>query len=146
MSYVTAAFTMLVRLLRPTRGVHTSPLGYVRELAGEARRRRARRVRRYVQDLPALVEAEPAEEDVPVVPAPRRPVDEEFLPGPTSGERPTGSVNEPDVAVVAEDLVRSYYRAWEHQHRFLHRDHSRRSGPTMLVGSAKSGCAAGVRA
>ena len=86
MKILLAMFAVLVRLLRPTRGVHADPLGYVRGLAGEARRRRASRVRRYVQDLPVLTEPAPepepgadvvpVEEDVPVVPGPRRPADD----------------------------------------------------------------------
>ena len=135
-------FAVPVRLLRPTRGVHTSPLGYVRELAGEARRRRARRVRRYAQDLPLLAEVEPGEEDVPVVPAPRRPVDE-ALPF-VLGEWP-GPVIEADAAVVAEDLVRSYYRAWEHRQRHLPLDSSQ-LGLAVLMNLAKSESGAGVTA
>lgn len=42
---------MLVRLSRPSRGLHTSPYGYTHQLASEVRRR-ARRVRRYARDLP----------------------------------------------------------------------------------------------
>lgn len=46
-----ALFAMLVRLSRPSRGLHTSPYGYTHQLAWEVRRR-ARRVRRYARDLP----------------------------------------------------------------------------------------------
>lgn len=44
-------FGVLARLLRPTRGAHTSPCGYLWELGTEARRNRSRRVRRYVEAL-----------------------------------------------------------------------------------------------
>lgn len=72
----------LVRLVRPSQGIHASPDGYARGLSGEFRRRRhrSRRVRRYAERIPfALVDDEDdvaAEGPVPVrVPAPRRPAD-----------------------------------------------------------------------
>lgn len=123
MSYVTAVFAVFARLLRPRCGVHSSPLGYFRELAGEVRRRRARRVRRYVQDLPVAAVPEPEEERVPWVPAQRLPVDDTLFS--VLGQGP-GSAIEADAAVVAEGLVRSYYRAWEHQQKLLHLGCSRR--------------------
>ena len=126
MSHVTAVFAVLVRLLRPTRGVHADPLGYVRGLAGEARRRRASRVRRYVQDLPVLAESapepEPESDVLPVVPGPRRPADDVLCS--RVGEW-SGPVAEVDAAAVAHDLVRGYYRAWEQEQGLVCLDRSR---------------------
>ena len=85
-------FAVLTRLLRPTRGAHTSPCGYLRELGAEARRNRSRRVRRYVE-TPAR--PEPAAL-APLVPAPRKPLDDEPV---------------DDVPQV--ELVRGPYLAWE---------------------------------
>ncbi|MBE1456228.1 hypothetical protein H4W79_000442 [Nocardiopsis terrae] len=87
-------FAVLARLLRPSRGVHTSPCGYLWELGAEARRNRSRRVRRYVQALAPVGSAsvEPAPlptappvhpctapeptYPAPLVPAPRKPVED----------------------------------------------------------------------
>ena len=92
-------FGVLARLLRPTRGVHTSAFGYLRELGFEARRNRSRRVRRYVE---ALVPVELIEstyfEPAPPIPAPRRPIED------TSRE-----------AFPQVEIVRGPYRAWEAQ-------------------------------
>lgn len=46
-----ALFAMLVRLSRPSRGLHTTPYGYAHQLTSEIRRR-SRRVRRYARNLP----------------------------------------------------------------------------------------------
>ena len=143
MKILLAMFAVLVRLLRPTRGVHADPLGYVRGLAGEARRRRASRVRRYVQDLPVLTEpvpepepgsdVVPVEEDVPVVPGPRRPADDVL--SSRVGKWP-GQVAEMDAAVVAHDLVRGYYRAWEQEQGLLCLDRSRLGLAVLMEMSA----------
>ena len=53
MGHVIALFAVLVRLFRPTNGTHTSPFGYLRELAGEFRRVRSRRVRKFAETIPA---------------------------------------------------------------------------------------------
>ena len=63
-----AFLCLLMRMVRASQGVHISPFGYVRELAGEVQRRRAhqgcrsrkdrrnrsRRVRRYAERIPHL--------------------------------------------------------------------------------------------
>ena len=150
MKILLAMFAVLVRLLRPTRGVHADPLGYVRGLAGEARRRRASRVRRYVQDLPVLTEPAPepgpdvvpVEEDVPVVPGPRRPADDVLSSRVGKWSRPVAEV---DAAVVAHDLVRGYYRAWEQEQGLLCLDRSR-LGLAVLMEMSASELGAGVSA
>lgn len=96
----------LIRLFRPTRGAHTTPFGYLYELGAEARRRRSRRVRRYVQHLPPLQHPattftwEAGTEPVsptPSIPAPRPPIEDLY----------------PQV-----EIVRGPYREWE-THRTL---------------------------
>ncbi len=97
-------FGVLARLLRPTRGAHTTAFGYLRELGFEARRNRSRRVRRYVKaPVPAaIIESEPIEPappaPLPPIPAPRRPVE-----------------NAPWKAVPQVEIGRGPYRAWEAQ-------------------------------
>ena len=151
MKILLAMFAVLVRLLRPTRGVHADPLGYVRGLAGEARRRRASRVRRYVQDLPVLTEPTPEPEpgsdvvpveNVPVVPGPRRPADDVLSSRVGKWSRPVAEV---DAAVVAHDLVRGYYRAWEQEQGLLCLDRSR-LGLAVLMEMSASELGAGVSA
>ena len=69
MKTLLAVCTVLVRLLRPTRGIHASPSGYLRELGGELRRRRSGRVRRYVADMPAaLTTTSPSSRPLTVAP------------------------------------------------------------------------------
>ena len=90
-------FAVLARLLRPTRGAHTRPFGYLWELGSEARRNRSRRVRRYVEGLvpsECLEAAPPA--PTPSIPAPRPPAED------------TLNDEYPQVAIV-----RGPYRAWE---------------------------------
>ncbi len=50
MTYVIAALATLVRLFRPSRGIHAAPLAVRRDVREEAR---ATRVRRYANPLPA---------------------------------------------------------------------------------------------
>lgn len=50
MGYVIALFAFLVRLVRPSRGLHAAPYAVRREVREEAR---AARVRRYANPLPA---------------------------------------------------------------------------------------------
>lgn len=107
MPYVTALLSLLVRLLRPTRGAHITAFGYLRELGGEMRRRRSCRVRRYVIAPADLTTAhlpvpEPLPSTPPVptppIPAPRRPIED---------------------AYSQVEIVRGPYRAWETQRAFL---------------------------
>lgn len=95
----------LVRLFRPTRGAHTTPFGYLYELGAEVRRRRSRRVRRYVENLAAFqpATAEPSPEPEPTVPTP--PVPAPRLP-----------IEDPHHRV---ELVRGPYRAWEARQALL---------------------------
>lgn len=74
-----ALLCLLMRMVRASQGVHISPFGYVRELAGEVQRRRtrqscrspqdrrnrSRRVRRYAERIPHVgsgIEPEPGVE------------------------------------------------------------------------------------
>ncbi|GAB3717470.1 hypothetical protein [Nocardiopsis oceani] len=85
-------FGVLARLLRPTRGAHTTAIGYLRELGAEVRRNRSRRVRRYVDALTPVEAIEPA----PTIPAPRKPVEDAHWDG-----------------FPRVEIVRGPYRAWE---------------------------------
>lgn len=110
MSYVTALLSLLIRLSRPTRGAHTSAFGYLRELGGEVRRRRSRRVRRYVlapadhaaahSPGPEPLPTTPPLPSVPAhpIPAPRRPIED---------------------ASLRVEIVRGPYRAWETRRALL---------------------------
>ncbi|GAB3692623.1 hypothetical protein [Nocardiopsis oceani] len=113
MGYVTALLTLLTRLFRPTRGVHVSPYGYLWGLAAELRRRRSHRVRKYITALPCTADAESRAEPTPLIPAPRRPLDD----GPPSAHssvrvQPT-TRSLPRGAETQVDIVRGPYRAWE---------------------------------
>lgn len=112
MRYFTALFAVLVRLFRPTNGVHTSPLGYFRELVSEtsAFRRRASRVRRYAVDVPTVAEL-PASSLPPIVPAPRKPLDDR----PRTALSAAVPVVDPREVQAPAALVRGYYR--EHERR-----------------------------
>lgn len=63
----------IIRLLRPSDGLHAYPCGYFRALAFEVRRRRSTRVRRFVPSAPATTQTSTG--PAPLVPAPRKPVD-----------------------------------------------------------------------
>lgn len=111
----------LVRLLRPSRGLHTDPGNYLRELRTEARARRANRVRRYAHDVPTVA-------SVPLVPAPRRvpdaaplaalatlaPVPSDYVP-----------VVDPREAEPPAAMVRGPFRHWEAQQARARVDASR---------------------
>lgn len=90
-------FGVLARLLRPTRGAHTSAFGYLRELGAEARRNRSRRVRRYVEALarPEHTATKPIA-PAPPIPQPRKPVEDAHWDG-----------------CPRVEIVRVPYRAWE---------------------------------
>lgn len=107
MPYVTALLSLLIRLSRPTRGAHTTAFGYLRELGGEIRRRRSRRVRRYVvapADLTTAYSPDPEplpptpSVPTPPVPVPRRPIED---------------------ASLRVEIVRGPYRAWESRRALL---------------------------
>lgn len=97
MHMVMASVALLLRCLRPARGLHAAPRVLTREVRAEARRRRASRVRRYAAH-PATVAGIP-------VPALR--------PAPDPRSEP------PTVFDPSEALVRGYYLAHEaRQSRF----------------------------
>ena len=100
-----ALLCLMIRVLRPCRGTHTTAFGYFRELVFELRRNRSRRVRRYVH-LPYSM-APTDSRSKPPIPAPRRSADDESsdVPSPAhSGE-------------VSADLVRGYYLLQEERRR-----------------------------
>ncbi|MGW5875357.1 hypothetical protein ACWFMI_02225 [Nocardiopsis terrae] len=110
-------FAVLARLLRPSRGVHTSPCGYLWELGAEARRNRSRRVRRYVQSLSPV-----GSESVEPAPLPTAPPVH-----PCTATEPTGPTNPPPLVPAPRkpvedsryeefpqtEIVRGPYLAWE---------------------------------
>lgn len=111
-------FGVLARLLRPTRGAHTTAFGYLRELGFEARRNRSRRVRRYVEPLTPTEYAEPA----PLAAAPSTPTPTP-TPPPSPPAVPTPQVPAPRKP-LDDDLVDAYpkvefvrapYLAWENR-------------------------------
>ena len=133
MSYVTAVCTVLVRLFRPTRGIHTSPSGYFRELGEELRRCRSGRVRPYIADMPAaLTTPSPSSEPLPLAPGPdenedadpvphtsvpRTPAPHVPAPRRPSENRPSqcSSRGAPVPQYDPDDLARVYLRAHEHR-------------------------------
>lgn len=100
MHIVTALVAVLLRCLRPARGLHAAPRVLAGELRAEARRRRASRVRRYAAD-PGTVASAPAS---PPVPAPRPTPDD-------TRREPLFPIDPP------EALVRGYYLAHEARRR-----------------------------
>ncbi|WP_017578540.1 hypothetical protein [Nocardiopsis kunsanensis] len=108
MNSLLALVFAIIRLLRPSDGLHADPCGYFRAVASEVRRRRSTRVRRFAPSAPAT--AQSSTEPAPLVPAPRKPVDgrpaRTALPAmpPVVGPREV----EPPAA-----LVRPSYRAYE---------------------------------
>lgn len=119
----------LVRLLRPSRGLHAAPRALRREVREEAR---AARVRRYANPLPARPTGPGY---ACALPAPRRPLD--GAPPVTLRSVPTDYVPvvQSEAVSPSVDLVRGYYRAHEAQqrHEYLDRD---RSGVAVLGESA----------
>lgn len=115
----------LVRLLRPSRGLHAAPRALRREVREEAR---AARVRRYANPLPARP-AGPGYASA--LPTPRRPLD--GAPPVTLHPVPTDYVPVVQAESVSPpvDLVRGYYRAHEAQQRHSRADRGR-SDVTVL--------------
>lgn len=81
MTHLMALLCLVSRAVRPSRGLHAAPFVLRRELREEARARRARRVRRYAERVPAATGAQPSANPVPLVPAPRGPVDDGLAAG-----------------------------------------------------------------
>ncbi|WP_017589299.1 hypothetical protein [Nocardiopsis ganjiahuensis] len=113
-------FGVLARLLRPTRGAHTSPFGYLRELGFEARRNRSRRVRRYVGELSTTTRIEPEPlAPAPPVPAPSTTTNPSIPPAPVPPiPRPRRPIEDTSENTGREkfpqvEIVRGPYLAWE---------------------------------
>lgn len=112
-----AILATLVRLLRPSHGLHAAPRVLRREVREEAR---AARVRRYANPRPAR----PTGSGYAfALPAPRRPLD--ATPPVTLHSVQAEAVSGP------EDLVRGYYLAHEAQQRHTRVDRDR-SGVAVL--------------
>lgn len=135
-----ALLCLTVRAFRPTRGVHTSPYGYLRELFAELRRNRARRVRRYAETIPSSADTETRTEPSPLVPASRPPADDlprTLVPVPADYV----PVVDPHSLEAPVALVRGYYRAWERREALRRVDRSR-LGVAVLHTIAEHGEAA----
>lgn len=112
MGYVTALLATVVRLFRPSQATHSAPYGRVVGVLSELRRRRSTRVRRYVTDVPVVAEVVP-----PLIPSPRRPIDD--VPRALPRLQPFPVVDTREVAEPAA-LIRGYYLDFERrrdQHR-----------------------------
>lgn len=119
MSTLLAMLATLLRLLRPSRGLHAAPRAMRREVREEAR---AARVRRYANPGPAR----PTGPGYAfALPSPRQPLDDAqrgvLVPVPAD------YVPVVDADAVAEpaDLVRGYYRDWERKEARRRVDRSR---------------------
>ncbi|MGW5874948.1 hypothetical protein ACWFMI_00145 [Nocardiopsis terrae] len=135
-----ALLCLIFRTVRPTRGVHTSPYEYLRELLAEIRRNRARRVRRYAETVPFVADTGLSTEPAPPVPAPRRPADDllrTLVPVPADHGPRVG----PYAVQAPADLVRGYYREWEREDALRRLDRSR-PGVAVLHTIAEHGEAA----
>ena len=135
-----ALLCLIIRAVRPTRGVHTSPYGYLRELFAELRRNRARRVRRYAEAVPFVANTESRTEPAPLVLAPRQPADD--LPR-TLAPVPADYVPvvDPHALEVPVALVRGYYCDWGRKEALRRVDRSR-LGVAVLHTIAEHGEAA----
>jgi hypothetical protein len=116
---VLAVFAALIRILRPSRGLHAAPRAIRREVREEAR---AARVRRYANPLPARPTG-PGHAFA--LPSPRQPLDD--APRGTPVPAPADYVPGIDTDAVAEpaDIVRGYYRAHEVRTKRLRTDRTR---------------------
>ncbi len=137
-----ALLCLIIRAVRPTRGAHTSPYGYLRELSAELRRNRARRVRRYAETVPFVSEVEPRTKSAPPAPAPApsRPADAlspKLVPVPID----CVPVVDPRSSETQVELVRGYYREWERKEA-LRRVDRNRLGVAVLHTIAQFGEAA----
>ncbi|USY18626.1 hypothetical protein NE857_25525 [Nocardiopsis exhalans] len=109
----------LVRLLRPSHGLHAAPRALRHEVREEAR---AARVRRYANPLPA---SPTGPGHTSAIPAPRRPLDG----APPVPLRPVATdyalVVQTETVRPPEGLVRNYYLAHEAQQRHTRVDRDR---------------------
>lgn len=116
MRHVIEFLTLLVRLVRPARGLHAGP----RALRGKARPRRASRVRRYASDVPIIGRADRNTDGAGSlclpVPDPCPPMDTApHGPVPASRTR-LGNwtpIVRPEAVNPPADIVRGHYRAHE---------------------------------
>lgn len=117
----------IIRLLRPSDGLHADPCGYFRSVASEVRRRRSTRVRRFAPSPPAT--AQSSTEPAPLVPAPRKPADARPVRTALSAVSP---VVDPRKADPPAAMVRPGYRAHERHIAHLAADRDR-LGATVLL-------------
>ncbi|WP_017610711.1 hypothetical protein [Nocardiopsis xinjiangensis] len=119
----------IVRLLRPSDGLHADPCGYFRALASEARRRRSTRVRRFAPPAPATTES--STEPTPLIPAPRKPAD--GRPPVRTALSAVASVVDPREVESPAAMVRPGYRAHERRMTRLAAERDR-LGAAVLLG------------
>lgn len=121
-----AMLATLVRLLRPSHGLHAAPRALRRDVQDEAR---AARVRRYANPLPARPTGPGYASALPV---PRRPLDE-ALPA-TLRPVPVDYVSVVQAEAVSHpvDIVRGYYRAHEARQRHARADRDRLGVAVLL--------------
>ncbi|GHD36025.1 hypothetical protein GCM10007147_42960 [Nocardiopsis kunsanensis] len=110
MNHLISLCAMIIRLLRPSDGLHADPCGYFRAVASEVRRRRSTRVRRFAPSAPATTQS--STEPAPLVPAPRKPAD--ARPARTALSAMVPVVDPREVEPPAA-MVRPGYRAYERQ-------------------------------
>jgi hypothetical protein len=132
MSTLLAMLATLVRLLRPSKGLHAGPDDYLRTLREEARARRVTRTRRYAASPGPVHQTEPWYASV--VLSPHRPLND---PRVALRSAPAGFVlwtHEESVHPPA-DIVRGYYRAHEARQRV--REDRDRLGVAVLMDMAE---------
>ena len=117
----------IVRLLRPSDGLHADPCGYFRAVASEVRRRRSTRVRRFAPSAPAT--AESSTKPAPLVPAPRKPADGRPVRTALSAMVP---VVDPREVELPAAMVRPGYRAHERRMTRLAADRDRLEAAVLL--------------
>lgn len=134
MSTLLAMLATLLRLLRPSRGLHAAPLAIRREVREEAR---AARVRRYANPGPAR----PTGPGYAfALPSPRQPLDDAPC-GVLVPVIDAEAVADPRVLEDAAELVPGYYRDWERKEALRRVDRSR-LGVAVLHTIAEHGEAA----
>ena len=104
MSTLLAMLATLLRLLRPSRGLHAAPRALRADLREEARQRKAARVRRYAETLPAANGS----------PRTLVPVPADYV-----------HVVQADAVAEPADIVRGFYRAHEVRQRHARIDRDR---------------------
>lgn len=120
MNHLISLCATIIRLLRPSDGLHAYPCGYFRAVASEVRRRRSTRVRRFAPSAPAT--AQSSTEPVPLVPAPRKPADARPVRTALSAMTP---VVDPREVETPAAMVRPGYRTYERHMARLAADRDR---------------------